>query len=145
MKIFLYKIVTIIILQVLGFFFTVVHPVSAETYEKGVPVFQKRIKKILSNSCLRKNNFGIKIYSLDRGESLFALREKKLFIPASNLKILTTAVALETLGPSYRFPTQLFTDGILKGEVLEGNLYIKGYGDPKFVTEQMWLLVNQMI
>ncbi|MBT5551589.1 MAG: D-alanyl-D-alanine carboxypeptidase/D-alanyl-D-alanine-endopeptidase [Nitrospina sp.] len=144
MKIFLYKIVTIIILQVLGFFFTVVHPVSAETYEKGVPVFQKRIKKILSNSCLRKNNFGIKIYSLDRGESLFALREKKLFIPASNLKILTTAVALETLGPSYRFPTQLFTDGILKGEVLEGNLYIKGYGDPKFVTEQMWLLVNEL-
>jgi len=144
MKIFLYKIVTIIILQVLGFFFTVVHPVSAETYEKGVPVFQKRIKKILSNSCLRKNNFGIKIYSLDRGESLFELRDKQLFIPASNSKILTTAIALETLGPNYRFPTRLFTDGTLKGDVLEGNLYIKGYGDPKFVTEQMWLLVNEL-
>ncbi|MBT3923703.1 MAG: D-alanyl-D-alanine carboxypeptidase/D-alanyl-D-alanine-endopeptidase [Nitrospina sp.] len=117
---------------------------NAETDEKGVSLFQKKIKKILSNSCLRKNNFGIKIYSLDRGESLFELREKQLFIPASNLKVLTTAVALETLGPNYRFPTRLFTDGILKGDVLEGNLYIKGYGDPKFVTEQMWLLVNEL-
>ena len=119
-------------------------PVHAETQEKGISLFHKKIKKILSSSCLRKNNFGIKIYSLDRGEALFELREKTLFIPASNLKILTTAVALETLGPNYRFPTRLYTDGTLEDGVLRGNLYIKGYGDPKFVTEQMWLLVNEL-
>ena len=107
-------------------------------------LFQRKVKKILDNSCLKKNNFGIKIYSLDRGEAIIELRAKKLFIPASNLKILTTAVALETLGPNYRFPTSLFTDGTLKDEVLNGNLYIKGHGDPKFVTEQMWLLVNEL-
>ena len=60
------------------------------------------------------------------------------------MKILTTAVALETLGPNYRFPTSLFTDGNLEDEVLNGNLYIQGHGDPKFVTEQMWLLVNKL-
>ena len=116
----------------------------AENQEKGVLLFQRKVKKILDNSCLKKNNFGIKIYSLDRGEAIIELRAKKLFIPASNLKILTTAVALETLGPNYRFPTSLFTDGTLKDEVLNGNLYIKGHGDPKFVTEQMWLLVNEL-
>ncbi len=136
------KIITIIALHLFCLLATVPLPASAET--SGTLLFQKKISKILSSSCLRKNNFGIKIYSLDRGEPLFELRAKKLFVPASNLKILTTAVALETLGPNYRFPTRLYTDGILKGNVLDGNLYIKGYGDPKFVTEQMWLLVNEL-
>ena len=144
MKSVRHKIITIVVLPVLCFLLAVPLPASAKTYENGILLFQKKIKKILSNSCLRKNNFGIKIYSLDRGESLFELRAKKVFVPASNLKILTTAVALETLGPNYRFPTRLYTDGTLKGEVLDGNLYIKGYGDPKFVTEQMWLLVNKL-
>lgn len=135
---------TKVILITLCFLLVVPLIASAKAYEKGVPLFKKKISKILSNSCLRKKNYGIKIYSLDRGEPLYELRNKKLFIPASNLKILTTAVALETLGPNYRFPTRLFTDGTLKGDVLDGNLYIKGYGDPKFVTEQMWLLVNEL-
>ncbi len=144
MKIVNLKTITIISLHALCFFLAVPLPVSAETHEKGIPLFQNKIKEILSNSCLKKNKFGVKIYSLERGESLFELRGEKLFIPASNLKVLTTAVALETLGPNYRFPTRLYTDGVLKNGVLNGNLYIKGYGDPKFVTEQMWLLVNEL-
>jgi serine-type D-Ala-D-Ala carboxypeptidase/endopeptidase (penicillin-binding protein 4) len=142
MKIINPKAITIIVLHALCFFLVVSS--FAETQEKGISLFQKKVKNILSSSCLRKNNFGIKIYSLDRGESLFELRADKLFVPASNLKVLTTAVALQTLGPNYRFPTQLYTDGTLKDGVLNGNLYIKGNGDPKFVTEQMWLLVNEL-
>lgn len=138
------KIITLVALHVLCFLLAVPFTASAAPSEKGLPLFQKKVKKILSSSCLRKNNFGVKIYSLDRGESLFELRGEKLFVPASNLKVLTTAVALETLGPNYRFPTRLYTDGTLKDEVLNGNLYIKGYGDPKLVTEQMWLLVNEL-
>ena len=144
MKRFSLQAITIVILHILCFSLVVSLPALAETHEKGASLFQKKVKKILSSSCLRKNNFGIKIYSLDRGESLFELRAQKLFIPASNLKILTTAVALQTLGPNYRFPTQLYTNGTLKDGVLDGDLYIKGYGDPKFVTEQMWLLVNEL-
>ena len=144
MKNLSHKIKIIIALYALCILFASPLPVMAEPQEKGVLLFQKKVKKILDNSCLKKNNFGIKVYSLDRGESIFELRAEKLFVPASNLKILTTAVALQTLGPNYRFPTRLFTDGTLKDEVLNGNLYIKGYGDPKFVTEQMWLLVNEL-
>lgn len=136
------KAITIVVL--LAFYFTLVSSAFAETREKGISLFQKEVKKFLSSSCLRKKDYGIKIYSLDRGESLYELRADKLFIPASNLKILTTAVALQILGPNYRFPTELYTDGTLKNGVLDGNLYIKGYGDPKFVTEQMWLLVNEL-
>lgn len=139
-----YKVTTLFVLHALCFLLAGPLPVNAQPPEKGVLLFKKKLTKILSSSCLRKNNYGIKIHSLERGESLFELRAKKLFIPASNLKILTTAVALETLGPNYRFPTRLYTDGKLKDGVLKGNLYVKGYGDPKLVTEQMWLLVNKL-
>ena len=84
------------------------------------------------------------MYSLDRNEYLYETRKEQRFIPASNLKLITTAAALRHLGPDYRFPTRLFTTGRLEGDVLFGDLYIKGYGDPKFVTEQMWLLVNEL-
>ena len=112
--------------------------------EIGISSFRRAVTKILSNSCLRKNNYGIKIYSLDRGETLYEVRSDKLFIPASNAKIITTAVALKYLGSNYRFSTKVFTDGILENQVLKGNLYIKGSGDPKLVTEQLWLLVNNL-
>ena len=57
---------------------------------------------------------------------MYEIRSKKLFIPASNSKVITTAVALKYLGPNYRFSTQIYTDGILENQVLKGNLYIKG-------------------
>ena len=112
--------------------------------EEGVDKFRKSVNSILSNNCLRKNNYGVKIYSLDRGETLYEIRSKQLFIPASNAKVLTTAVALKYLGSNYRFSTEFYTDGILENETLKGNLYIKGSGDPKLVTEQLWLIVNEL-
>ena len=115
---------------------------SAEENGKGVALFRKSIDKILSNPCLRKNNYGIKIYSIDRNKTLYEIRSNQLFIPASNAKILTTAVALKYLGHNYRFYTRLYTDGVLENSTLKGNLYIKGSGDPKLVTEQLWLLVK---
>ena len=144
MRFLYYKVRSIIAACILGCCLASPPLADAEIRETGIPEFKKKITKVLSSSCLRKNNFGIKIYSLDRGESLYELRAGKLFIPASNLKILTTAVALQVLGPNYRFPTRIYTDGELKDGELNGNLYIKGYGDPKFVTEQMWLLVNKL-
>lgn len=133
------------ILSLLTAFFIFAPQLSfAQIVEEGVSSFRKSVNEILASSCLRKNNYGIKIYSLDRGESLFEVRSDKLFIPASNLKILTTAVALNYLGPNYRFSTRIYTDGILENGTLNGNLYIKGFGDPKLVTEQLWLLVNEL-
>ncbi len=106
--------------------------------------FRKKLDSILSHSCLRKKNFGVKFYSLDRQRSLYEFNNQRLFIPASNMKLITTAMALKELGLDYHFPTNIYHTGTLKDGVIHGDLYIKGYGDPKFVSEQMWLLVNQI-
>jgi len=93
---------------------------------------------------LQSKSYGIEIYSLDRREILYETRKDHLFVPASNQKLITTAAALKYLGPDYRYPTRLFTTGKIEGDTLYGDLYIKGYGDPKLVSEQMWLLVNEL-
>lgn len=71
------------------------------------------------------NNGG---YIIGDGSGQHQFRENELFIPASTMKILTSLVALEFLGPEYRFETHFFLDG-------QGNLYIKGYGDPLLTSE----------
>jgi D-alanyl-D-alanine carboxypeptidase/D-alanyl-D-alanine-endopeptidase (penicillin-binding protein 4) len=56
--------------------------------------------------------------------------------PASTMKLLTTFAALELLGPDYRWKTEAYADGPITDGVLDGNLVLKGYGDPKITIEQ---------
>ncbi|MCO6431556.1 MAG: D-alanyl-D-alanine carboxypeptidase/D-alanyl-D-alanine-endopeptidase, partial [Deltaproteobacteria bacterium] len=62
--------------------------------------------------------------------------------PASVQKILTSIIALKKLGPAYRFATRLFLEGYASGSVKK--LYVKGFGDPSFTTESMWVFVRQL-
>jgi len=81
---------------------------------------------------------GIEVRSVKTGESLFHQNEKKNFLPASNLKLVTTAAALGTLGPDFRYSTQLVTDGKIHRSVLKGDLIIRGSGDPTFGSPSMF-------
>lgn len=64
--------------------------------------------------------------------------------PASTMKLLTTVVGLEMLGPAYRWKTEAYLDGKLENGVLHGNLIFKGYGDPKLAIEQFWLWLREL-
>ncbi len=64
--------------------------------------------------------------------------------PASIMKLVTTYAALDTLGPAYSWSTPVYVDGTVQGGVLNGNLYIKGQGDPKLVLERAWLLLRRV-
>jgi len=64
--------------------------------------------------------------------------------PASIMKLVTTYAALDLLGPAYTWPTLVYVDGPVRNGVLEGNLYIKGQGDPKLVVERLWLLLRRV-
>ena len=64
--------------------------------------------------------------------------------PASTIKIITTLAALDVLGPAYLWPTEIYRSGRLNKGVLDGDLLIKGYGDPYMVTENFWKLLQQI-
>lgn len=64
--------------------------------------------------------------------------------PASTMKLVTTYAALELLGPTHQWKTEFFSDGPLRNGVLNGNLYLKGGGDPKLNMEKLWLLLRDL-
>jgi D-alanyl-D-alanine carboxypeptidase/D-alanyl-D-alanine-endopeptidase (penicillin-binding protein 4) len=81
----------------------------------------------------------VQVVNARTGEEVYAYGGDRALMPASTMKLLTAATALRELGPSYRFPTWVMADGPINAEgVLEGNLYIKGQGDPSMVIERMW-------
>ena len=64
--------------------------------------------------------------------------------PASVMKLVTTYAALELLGPAYRWKTEAWAAGALRDGVLEGDLVLKGYGDPKLDLEAFWMLLRSL-
>lgn len=64
--------------------------------------------------------------------------------PASVMKLVTTYAALDLLGPSFTWTTPVWIDGRVDGDVLRGNLHIRGQGDPKLVIERIWLLLRRV-
>lgn len=64
--------------------------------------------------------------------------------PASVAKLTTTFAALELLGPSFTWTTPVYLEGPVRDGVLQGNLYLKGQGDPKLVHERLWLLLRRL-
>jgi len=120
----------------------------AEDYETdadpAIENFRNAVDSILAQSCNKGLRVGAKFYSLDRQQVIYARNSDSLFTPASNMKMFTSAMALKKVGPDYRFHTRLYTNGRIKGTLLKGDLYIKGFGDPSLVTEQMWILVNEL-
>lgn len=81
---------------------------------------------------------GIAVYNTRTGEMLEQYDADKTFVPASNLKLHVTAAALDKLGPNYQFKTELYTTGKInkKGE-LQGDVIVKGYGDPTLSEKDM--------
>jgi len=78
----------------------------------------------------RGAQWGVSVVSLDTGDTLFVMDPEVPLAPASNMKLLTTAAALQILGPDHRFRTYVLTDGRIEGGVLQGDLVLYGTGDP---------------
>ena len=64
--------------------------------------------------------------------------------PASLMKLATTTAALDTLGPAFVWRTPVYVDGPVRDGILQGNVYIKGSGDPRLVVERLWLLMRRI-
>ena len=94
--------------------------------------FRARVDTILADNGALKAYWGVLVADRDTGETLFELNSAKLFTPASNAKIFTSALALSTLGPDFHFRTTLETAGQLGSDGrLSGDLIFVGRGDPE--------------
>jgi D-alanyl-D-alanine carboxypeptidase/D-alanyl-D-alanine-endopeptidase (penicillin-binding protein 4) len=75
-------------------------------------------------------SWGVVVQSLADGQVLYRRNAERLFMPASNMKIVTSAVALARLGPDFRWRTPVLAAGTRSGDTLHGDLIIAGRGDP---------------
>jgi serine-type D-Ala-D-Ala carboxypeptidase/endopeptidase (penicillin-binding protein 4) len=89
-----------------------------------------KIDTLLKNERLDGAVTGVSIRKADSGELVYSSFGDTRLHPASNMKLLTAAAALETLGTEYQFLTEVWMDGRIKGNILQGDLYLKGKGDP---------------
>jgi serine-type D-Ala-D-Ala carboxypeptidase/endopeptidase (penicillin-binding protein 4) len=79
----------------------------------------------------RSGQWGAAVVSLTRGDTLFMHEADRPLLPASTMKLMTTAVALERLGPQYQFSTDVLREGSIAPDgTLHGNLILRGDGDP---------------
>jgi serine-type D-Ala-D-Ala carboxypeptidase/endopeptidase (penicillin-binding protein 4) len=93
--------------------------------------FRARVDAALAEAHAQKAFWGVLVTDCDTGEILYELNADRFFTPASNAKIVTTSLALATLGPTYQFRTTLESSGKLgeDGRLL-GDLVFVGRGDP---------------
>ena len=89
-----------------------------------------QLDDIFNDNSFINANWGVVIQSLENGEYFYKRNEDKFFVPASNLKLFTTAAGLLLLGSDYRFSTNIFLNGYQSGSTLYGDLVIQGRGDP---------------
>ena len=111
------------------------HPPAAAKNKKETATaanrFSARVDVGLGSAPVGKGEWGLLIADAGTGETLYELNADKYFVPASNMKLFTTALALARLGPDYRFHTTLETLGTISPEgILSGNLFLVGRGDP---------------
>ncbi len=112
------------------------NPTYAQPKDK-LAQLTSQMEKILQSPPLKKAKVGIRVVSMSDGEQIFSRRPELPLMPASNMKILTAAAALARLGTDYRFRTGVYGDDYIRRGQLAGNLYLKGFGDPFLVWEEM--------
>src|SRR6266404_1801133 len=102
-----------------------------------VKLLQDRIASVLSAPDLARGFWGIEVVSLSTGKTLYSQNADKLFTPASNTKLFTTAATLALIGADYKFRTTVETTGTLdRYGRLNGDLVLVGRGDPNLRSEE---------
>ncbi len=100
---------------------------------------------LMNDALLRRSPAAVHVVNVRTGEEVYARGADQALLPASTMKVITTAAALRTLGPAYTFETDLLYTGDIAGDgTLDGDLYVRGGGDPTLVLERLWKLVQEL-
>lgn len=100
------------------------------------------VRAALARHRLAPAGLSVYVHAIGESEPILEHAPEEPRNPASVIKLVTTLAALEELGPAYRFRTEVYAAGRLVDGRLDGDLYLKGYGDPYLVIEQFWRLLR---
>ena len=105
---------------------------------------QVGLDKLLESKMFKTSQVGIMIWDLQADSCIYEHNERQLMRPASTMKLLTAITALDKLGGSYQFKTQLKYTGTIENGVLRGDVYCVGGMDPRFNSDDMAAFVNNL-
>ena len=114
---------------------------GATASAQGLP---PEVESALAEAGLPRDAVVMLVAPAEGGPARVAHRTDVRVNPASIAKLSTTLAGLELLGPTYSWSTPVYFDGPVRDGVLQGNLVIKGQGDPKLVIERLWLLLKRV-
>ncbi|WP_134702606.1 D-alanyl-D-alanine carboxypeptidase/D-alanyl-D-alanine-endopeptidase [Ammoniphilus sp. YIM 78166] len=104
----------------------------------------EQLNSLLQNPMVKNVRASLVVKSQDQNRILFEQQADKLMTPVSIVKILTSSAALQKLGEGYRYKTELYITGPVESGTVEGDLILKGYGDPSLNTETLEQLVQAL-
>ena len=102
------------------------------------------VQKVISKYKIPDSSISLMVQDVDSFSPRLSLNAQVPRNPASSIKLLTTFVALDVLGPTYTWPTKLYALGPIKDGVLDGDLVLKGYGNPYLVVEEFWKMLGEL-
>ncbi len=114
---------------------------AAEATDTTLPV---SVRSLLDLRQVPHESLSVYVEDLRSGEPVLRWLDDLPRNPASTMKLLTTLVALDLLGPAYTWRTEVYALGNVDDGRLDGDLLIKGYGDPFLVNERVWQLLQQI-
>ncbi|MGI9270965.1 MAG: D-alanyl-D-alanine carboxypeptidase/D-alanyl-D-alanine endopeptidase [Woeseiaceae bacterium] len=116
-------------------------PVSALAADTELPI---GVRAALDVRQVPDDSLSLYVQDLDTGEVVLRWNAAVARNPGSTIKLLTTLAALDLLGPAHTWKTDVFVLGDVENGRLNGNLLLKGYGDPFLVTERVWQLLRNI-
>lgn len=133
---------------VLVFALVAVPPLSAsvETIPSNdliITSLRTELDRVMQSPAMSTSKVGLLVRRLSDGRTLYSHHADVTLVPASNIKLVSTAAALHYLKPNYRFQTAVYGEPDPHG-VLAGNLILEGKGDPWLLPERVWQLANKL-
>jgi len=111
---------------------------SVSIYPQNTEKIQQLVSDKSNSKLLKHGILSVYAEFSETGKQIVAINNEKGLAPASNLKVVTSGVAMCLLGENFRFETKIYLDGeIIRGDILKGNLYIIGSGDPTLGSDRI--------
>jgi serine-type D-Ala-D-Ala carboxypeptidase/endopeptidase (penicillin-binding protein 4) len=115
--------------------------VAGSAHAAGLP---SSVRIALQKAQIPVSGVGIEVRAPGSHKPLISVNALRPMNPASTMKLVTTYAGLDLLGPAYTWKTEAWLDGKLDNGVLQGDLILKGYGDPDLTVEQFWLWLREL-